>query len=154
MKHQLRQRRRSKGTALVLVLGITTLLVTLGITAVQISRGELKQNELEQDQAEVRIAAHCALDFIHKSLDGDTAWRSSAFDASWYYFTNFDGANIYYGYVDQIDGDVSNDATQPFMLYTLAIKGNSKRVYRVELIPDADGNLRRNDSTFEQGIFN
>lgn len=146
--------RKQRGTALVMVLGMTTLLVTLGLTAVQIARGELRQNELEQDQAEARIAAQYALDYFHKTLDGDTTWRASASNLSWRLFATLDGVTIYYAYQDQIDGDISNDATQPFLLYSLAIKGNSRRLYRVELIPDASGNLKRNHSKFEQGTFN
>jgi len=154
MRRALRQRRRYRGTALVLVLGMTTLLVTLGIAATQIARGELKRNTLEQDQAEARIAAQYTLDYIHKALNGNTSWRSDAQDDRWYYFAQLDGTYIYYSYIDQIDGDISNDATQPFILYTLAIKGNSQRLYRVELVPDEAGNLNRNESKFEQGVFN
>lgn len=153
MRRRQQQRRRSRGTALVLVLGVTTLLVTLGITAIQIARGTLKQNALEKDEAEARIAAKYTLDYVHKMLDGDTTWRVDAMDGSWSLFTQIDDTLIFYSYIDEIDGDISNDPAQPFMLYTVAITDHSKRVYRVELIPDADGNLRRNDSKFEQGTF-
>jgi type II secretory pathway component PulK len=148
-----RQRRRTRGTALVLVLGMTTLLVTLGIAATQIARGELKRNTLAQDQADARVAAQYAIDYIHKTLNGRTSWRDNASNGSWNYFAQLDDVSIAYAYVDEIDGDLTNDATQPFFLYTLAIKGDSRRVYRIELIPDDEGNLIRNDSTFEQGVF-
>jgi len=149
----IKQHRRTRGTALVLVLGMTTLLVTLGFAVTQIARGELKKNTLEQDQADARIAAQYTLDYMHKALDGSTSWRSGAGNGTWKYFASLDGAWIFYSYVDEIDGDMSNDATQPFVLYSLAVKGNSKRAYRVELIPDESGNLKRNDASFEQVVF-
>ena len=153
MQRQFIKRRRSHGTALVLVLGMTTLLVTLGIAATHVARGELERNTLEQDQADARIAAQYTLDYIHKALDGDTSWRAGAVNDNWTLFATLHEVTLYYKYVDEIDGDITNDATQPFMLHAVAIKDNSRRLYRVELVPDASGNLKRNDSTFEQGTF-
>ncbi len=150
---QTTQQRRSRGTALVLVLGLTTLLVTLGIAATQIARGELKRNDLEHEQADARIAAQYTLDYIQKALDGNTSWRADATNETWSLFSHMDGVTTFYAYLDPIDGDVTNDASQPFLLYSLAVSGNSKRAYRVELTPDSEGNLKRNDATFEQVIF-
>lgn len=145
--------RRRQGTALILVLAMTTLLVTLGIAATKIARAELKKNDLEKDQAQVRIAAQYALDFMQKRLDGETDWRSTANNGAWNVFSTINGVTIYYAYVDQTDGDLSDDATDPFLLHSLAFTGDSLRVYRVELISDEQGNLKRNEATFEQGVF-
>lgn len=145
--------RRRRGTAYVLALSITSMLIVLGITATQIARGAIEENELEHDQAEARTAALYAQDYIHKFLDGNTSWRANAPNANWSYFAQLHDVTMFYAYVDQIDGDITNDPTQPFMLYTLAVKGESRRVYRVEVVPDADGNLTRNLDKFEQVAF-
>ena len=145
--------RRRRGTAYVLALAVTSLLIVLGLTATQIARGELEQNSLEQDEAKARIAAHYTLDYIHKFLDGSIAWRGTAKHETWSYFAAIDDVMIFYGYQDQIDGDMTNDPAQPFMVYAMAISGDARRVYRVELISDADGNLTRNSSKFEQVTF-
>lgn len=147
--------RRSRGTAYVLVLAVTSILIVLGISASQIARGELEQSTLEHDQFHSRLGAQYAQDLIHKFLDGDTAWRTTVQDATWYLMlSNVDGTyRVYYAFVDQIDGDIRNDATQPFMLYTLTVGGDARRAYRIELIPDEDGNLTRNANSFEQILF-
>lgn len=153
MKRQAHPQRRRRGTALILVLGITTLLVTLGIAATQIARGQLERNALEQDQAAARLAAQSTQDLIQKALDGQTTWRSTAVSGDWNTFATLDGVQLYYAYVDEVDGDLGNDTTQPFVLYSLAVSGDSKRCYRVELVPDSANNLRRNEPTFEQVVF-
>ena len=144
---------RQRGTAFVLVLAITSLLVMLGITTTQLSRNEMQRNNLDQDQASVRLIALTGQDILHKRLDGSTAWRATAANGSWTYYGAIDGVALYYAFVDQIDGDVTNDATQPFLLYTLAVDGDSIRSYIVELVPDDSGNLTRNASSFRQAIF-
>lgn len=144
---------RQRGTAYVLVLAITSMLVMLGITATQISRGEMKRNTLEQDQAEVRLLAISCQDILHKQLSGRLTWRASARDGKWTRFETIDGVTLYYAFVDQIDGDITNDYTQPFLLYTAAVDGDSARAYIVELVPDESGNLTRNASSFRQMVF-
>lgn len=146
-------RRRQRGTAYVLVLAITSILIVLGIAATQIARGEIERNDLEQDQAKARIAAQYAMDYIHKLRNGDVTWRANVVNAQWRSFMNYNGVAIYSAYIDQIDGDMANDSGQPFLLYTAAVSGDSRRVYRVEMISDDAGNLTRNDETFEQIPF-
>lgn len=145
--------RRRRGTAYVLALAVTSMLVVLGIAATQIARGAIEQKGLEHDQAQARIAALYAQDYIQKLLDGDTAWRGAAPDGTWSLFAELHGVTLHYAYIDQADGDITNDPTQPFLLYTMAVKGASRRVYRVEMIPDENGNLTRNLDKFEQVAF-
>lgn len=141
---------RRRGTAYVLALSIMTILMIVGIAATKIARTELAKSTLESDQAVARLSAIYTQDYIHRVLSGGTAWRASAPNASWNIFYQYQGCTMYYAYVDQVDGNINNDATQPFLLYTLAVKGNSRRIYRVEIVPDANGNLTRNADTFQQ----
>ena len=144
---------RRRGTAYVLALAITTMLITLGIAATQIARGAMQENTLEQDQATAALVAQFSQDYMHKLLSDKADWRDTAPNSSWRLFAIFDDTAVWFAYIDQIDGDIKNDATQPFMLYTMAIKGDTRRVYRVEIVPDSDGNLTRNLDKFEQVAF-
>ena len=144
---------RQRGTAFVLVLAITSMLVMLGITTTQLSRNEMKRNNMDQDQAAVRLMAMTGLDIMHKRLDGSTAWRATATNGQWTYFLRIDGVTMYYAFVDQIDGDMTNDNSQPFQLYSLAFDGSSMRIYVVEMTSDASGNLTRNASSLRQATF-
>ena len=146
-------RRRRRGTAYVLVLAITTLLVTLGLAATQLAKGQIEQGEAELDVARARVAAQTAQDLIHKGIDGGDSWRDGAATASWYLLGVFDGVRIWYAYIDQIDGDLSDDYSEPFLLYTMANVGSAYRIYSVEYTADEDGKLTRNAGTFKQEVF-
>ena len=147
-----RSRRRQRGTAYVLVLSITSMLVVMGIAATQIARGELERYELESGQAAARLSAVSLQDMIHKQIDGDMTWRDSATSGAWVRFGTLDGGDLFYRYRDQIDGNMSDDYTEPFLLYTRAIYGESRRTYVIEMIPDDDGEITPNAASFSQVI--
>jgi len=113
----------------------------------------VREVKKEHDQARAGIAAKYTLDYIHKHLDGSTGWRASAPNGSLSLFTVIDDVWMFYTYVDQIDGNVNNDATQPFLVYAVAVVGDTNRCYRIELIPDEDGNLTRNVQSLDQVPF-
>lgn len=150
MKRSGAYNRRRRGTAYVLALALTSILIVLGIAATQIARGEMQKNTLEHDVVQARIAAHYTLDYIHKLLDDDADWRDGAQNKRWVFLRRIGDAYLYFAYYDQIDGDITNDYTQPFLLYVAAVVGDTRRVYRVELVPDEDGDLTRNTSTLQQ----
>lgn len=144
---------RQRGTAYVLVLAITSLLVTLGFAATQLAQNQIKQGENEVDLAKARLAATYAQDYIHKLMDGETDWRDSHLAATWYSFSTIDGVDIYYTYIDQIDGDLGDDYSQPFLLYTRADSGDATRMFITEYTVDEDHNVTRNASSFRQVVF-
>ena len=141
---------RRRGTAYVLVLGITSLLVTLGLAAIELSSIERERYELAQDQATARYAAFTGLDLLHKSLEGNSTWRDSASDDTWGIVYVEGDLTLSYKFVDEEDGMIAGDYTQPFRLYTRASIGHSNRLYSVVYTPDASNNLTRDLSTFRQ----
>lgn len=144
---------RRRGTAYILVLAITSMLIVLGISATQIARGELSKHKLENDQVEARLAALSAQEYFHKQFSGSMTWRAGQPTGNWVYYQTVGGSRIFYAFLDQIDGDVTNDYSQPVLLYTMGITNDAIRAYRVELIPDDSGNLTRNAASFEQVTF-
>lgn len=154
MQQRLRNRgKRQRGTAYVLVLAITTLLVTLGIAATQLAQNQIKRGESEQDVAKARLAAQYTQDYLQKMHSEDETWRDGVLTARWYYFTNLDGVDIWHAYVDQIDGDLTDDYSEPFLLYTMARSGNAYRSFIAEYSADADGNLILYASSLRQAVF-
>ncbi|MEM9346546.1 MAG: hypothetical protein AAGB26_08005 [Planctomycetota bacterium] len=145
--------RRQRGTAYVLVLAITTLLITLGLTATQLAQDQIEQGDIQSDQAKARLAALYMQDVIHKRNTGDLTWRDGLDTETWYYMGTQDGILVFQAYADQIDGDLDDDYAEPFLLYTLAVSGTTFRIYSVEYASDSSGNLTRNASTFQQQVF-
>jgi len=157
MEHRTTQHQRSlrkqRGTAYILVLSITTLLVTLGIAATQLAQGQIEQGNLDQDLAKARHAAMSFQDVICRRNTGSTTWRDGVTGTTWYQLPTQDSVNLFYAYKDPIDGDLRNNHTDPFVLYTLAYSGTAFRIYSAEYSVDVDGKWTRNTSTFKQEVF-
>ncbi|MEM6257810.1 MAG: hypothetical protein AAGI37_05805 [Planctomycetota bacterium] len=145
--------RRQRGTAYMLVLAITTLLITLGLTATQLAQDQIERGDIQSDQAKARLAALYMQDVIHKRNTGDLAWRDGLETETWYLQGAQDGVLLFYAFVDEIDGDLDDDYTEPFLLYTMGYAGATFRIYSVEYVSDSSGNLTRNASTFQQQVF-
>ena len=146
---------RQRGTAYVLVLGITTLLVVMGIGGAMLGRVEVEKGNLQHDQAVARLAAEVTLDIRHKQLNlSGTAWRSAVQHDTWSAAQTYAGAQIRTKIVDEIDGDLTNNNAQPFRVYTMAQVGNAARVYSIEMIPEDDDTYTRNARTLRQEVMN
>ena len=157
MKHRTTQiqknLRKQRGTAYVLVLSITTLLVTLGIAASQLAQSQIEQGNLDQDLAKARHAAMSFQDVISRRNTGSTTWRSGVTNSTWYQLPTQDSISLFYAYVDPIDGDINDDDADPFLLYTWAHSGTAFRIYSAEYSVDEDDEWARDASTFKQRVF-
>lgn len=134
---------RCRGTAYVLVLGITSLLIVLALAAAQITKRHVERNELHMNEAQARLNAEYVQGYIQKLYDGDMTWRDNVGDNQWAYFFTYEGVSMYYAFEDPIDGQMAGDYTQPFRLYTIAVAGEAQRLYSAEYMPDEDGHLTR-----------
>lgn len=146
----MRRRAKQRGTAYVLVLGITTLLVVMGLTSALIARGTLQRIELETDQAKARLLGITFMDYCHSRIDGSAFFRMLVTSGEWRSAETFGDGAAQHMYVDEIDGDINNDNAQPFRLYVMVTVGDAVRIYSQEFVPDESNNLRRDPKTFRQ----
>ena len=72
-----------RGTAYVLVLGVTTLFVVFGVAGAMVSRVTVQRAALNEELAIARLAAEVGLDVMHKRMDGETDWRDTATEEGW-----------------------------------------------------------------------
>lgn len=145
--------RKQRGTAYVLVLSITSLLVVLGLAATQIARGEIRQGELELEQAQALLSSQSTIDIFHLQYNGETAWRKSVLNGRWYHGGTYQGAALYFAILDPNDTDLADDNSDSFLFYSCAEVGDSRRIYRIEFTSDDAGNLTRKASTFQQVMY-
>ncbi|MBX2852743.1 MAG: hypothetical protein KTR15_13485 [Phycisphaeraceae bacterium] len=145
-----RRNGRQRGSAYILVLGITTMLVVMGIGSSLLSRVMLEQSNLEEDVVSVRLAAVSALDVMHKRIDGDTGWRSKFSHDTWGGTEAYGDAEVQFKFVDEADENLADDATQLFRVYARATIGHAVRVYSVELKPDGSGGYTRDARTLRR----
>ncbi|MFK7789183.1 MAG: hypothetical protein AB8C95_06805 [Phycisphaeraceae bacterium] len=144
------QHRRQQGSAYVLVLGIVMMLVVLGIGSTLLSRVFLEQNQLGDDAVDAKFAAVSALDVMHKRIDGGNGWRSLVTNDTWTGGETYAQATVQYKFVDELDENLSNDATQPFRLYAKASVGNAVQVFSIEFSPDDTGGYRPDAKTIRR----
>jgi len=148
--HKRSRRANRRGSAYILVLGITTMLVVFGIGGAMIGRVTVEEGRLQEELIKARLAADVSLDVMHKRLDGATAWRGVVSDDTWSSSQTIADADVRFKYVDEFDGNLGNDNTQPFRVYAKAQVGDAVRVYSVEFVPDASNNLTRRPRSFRQ----
>lgn len=148
----MRSRVRQRGTAYVLVLGIVSLLVVMGLASALLVRGNIERSQLEQDQAKARLLALSYLDIRHSQIDGFTAWRDFVEDGEWDAEYTLGDGWVQSRYVDEIDGNINNSGgrTQPFRLYVRAGVGDAVRIYSQEFVPDESNRLRRDPQSLRQ----
>jgi hypothetical protein len=77
-------------------------------------------------------------------------WRSVHTSGQWYHVSLGD-ETFYYRFVDETDGVLADDATQPVRLYVRTDMSDSRRVASVVLRPEAPENLLANGG-FERGL--
>lgn len=149
-KRHMHRSARRRGTAYVLVLSVTTLLVVMGIGGSMAARVAVEQSDLETEQALTRLAAMCMLDVTHKRLDGRMDWRNTVGNDLWSYRELYGRTKVYVKFIDEIDGSINGDYTQPFRVYAMSTLNKTVRIYSIEFVPDADGTLTRNARTLRQ----
>ncbi len=151
----LRQPARQRGTIYVLVLGVVSLLVVLGVAGAMSARVTVQRGKLEQEQLRARLLAESYLDLIHKRINGTTLWRNLHINNTWSNPAEIiDGCRLQYKFVDEQDANLSNNTAQPFRLYAKASIGNAVRVLSIELMPDGSGGNTRNLTTLRREAAN
>lgn len=148
----MRSVRRQRGTVYVLVLGITTLLVAMGVAGAMLARVANERSNLEQDQAKARLLALSMFDIRHGQIDGYTLWRAFVTNDTWDGWQTLGDGQVRSKYLDEVDGDIKNwgGEDQPFRLYVEAQVGDAVRVYSQEFIVGDSNVLIRNPKSLRQ----
>ena len=146
----MRRRAGQRGTIYVLVLGITTLLVAMGLAGSMLARISVERTNLGEDQAKARLLAVSYLDYCHSRIDGYTLWRGTVSQNVWDTPEAFADGSAERMYIDEIDGDITNDNDQPFRLYVRVTVGNAVRAYSQEFIPGESDKLIRDPKSLRQ----
>ena len=137
ISHSSTRRRRNaryeRGGIYIAVLGASAIVMTIGLAAITSSRIQLKSAAGNQDISinltHAQSAANLALSTFQKS-DG---WRTSLTNNVWSNVYNIDGLQFKIKVVDEIDGKLSNNTTDPARLYVRSVQGNSTYLISVQI---------------------
>ena len=142
ISHSSTRRRRNaryeRGGIYIAVLGASAIVMTIGLAAITSSRIQLKSAAGNQDISinltHAQSAANLALSTFQKS-DG---WRTSLTNNVWSSVYKIDGLQFKIKVVDEIDGKLSNNTTDPARLYVRSVQGNSTYLISVQIqVPES-----------------
>jgi hypothetical protein len=128
---------RRRGSAYLLVLSTSMIVAVVGIAAVLALRLQRQVAEADTATVEARFATESVLDLAIFRLRGDVTWRAKYANDTW---TDKETVSLQthtatyrFKLVDEGDGDLADDPTDPVRLYVEAAVGNAARLYSVLL---------------------
>ena len=144
---------RQRGGVYVLVLSVSMLVMIIGVSAVIALRARQQTSDLAGNSVLAQHLARSAVELGSRAIDADMSWRTDWTSGSWEWSTTIDGVRLGYTAVDETDGDLSDDDTDPLRIYGFAEIGHVTRVFSVELTPEvtSDPTNLITDGTFETG---
>jgi hypothetical protein len=131
-------RRPRRGSAYVLILMVASLVAVIGLSALNVERVRAHRVPAQNDWEEAGMLATSAVENALVTINAATGWRSL-------FSNNTPSAPIALGrgtyqwkLVDEIDGNLGNDISQPVRLYGIGRVGQAVRIYSV-LLPGTTG---------------
>ncbi len=124
---------RRRATSYVAVLGATTIVSIIGMSALFAMRVELRATRQAEDAALADAFSTSMIEVYILRTSQVANWRSSEVNGAWSADETADGVRFSYKLVDEVDGDLANDPTQPVRLYARARVGDAVRTHSVLL---------------------
>lgn len=145
-----------KGTALVLVLGVTALVGVIGLSSLLAVRLEHQSAQLRTATADATRLASAGLEIVFERLRGDSSWRTRYTSGAWSTPATLGrDRSLQFQLVDEKDGNLSNVSGDPVVLRIRAVSGKAVRRVRVELRSDERfGPELVTNSSAEDGVEN
>jgi Carbohydrate binding domain len=126
---------RRRGTAYVFVLLTAMILGVIGLAALMTARVQTQVQSDNEDVLRVRFLAQSLAECALQRIDADANWRTTYTNDTWTPPTVLNGATYSFKLVDEADGNLANDASQPARLYAKASLGGAMRTYSVVITP-------------------
>ncbi len=125
---------RCRGSAYVLVLMVSVFVAVVGLSAMTAGRIQTRTANASQDAAKAGYYAQSMVDLgLYKAMT-TPGWRTTHTNDTWTPDYTWGEAIVTYKFVDEIDGDLANDPTQPVRLYGKTTVNNTVRIYSVKLL--------------------
>ena len=131
---------------------MTAMLVTvIGLGGLMAARTQFHIGQSNDHAMQARFYAQSAIDLALQDLRNDVNWRSNLSNDTWEADRALSAGLFRWKPVDELDGDLDNDANAEVRIYGTGIVGDTVRTYSVALTPpETPPNLLRNPG-FESG---
>ncbi len=141
--------RRRRASVYLVTINAALVIAVVGVAALLALRVERRSLRDAGLVAEARFAARSAAELGMQALASDPTWRTKIPHDQWQHFTT-NTWKYCYKLVDEIDGNLADDNTEPVRLYFLATRGSITRRGSVLLEPQITRNLL-NNGNFSNG---
>lgn len=111
------------------------MVAVVGIGAVALSRSAIRSTTAARDWSECGVAAQSAVECAIANMNADASWRSDLKSGKAYGPIAIGRARANITIIDEIDGDLANDQTQPARIYGVATIGGATRCYSALAAP-------------------
>jgi len=122
-----------RGSVYVALLGVTTIVTIIGVSALMAVRIQRRAAEAGNDAAEARFYAQSAADLALFWIQNDPLWRQHCSNDTWLPDLALDLGTLTWKLVDELDGDLANDTAHPARLYARGTIGATVRIHSVLL---------------------
>jgi len=131
-----RGRRARRGSSHVIVLSLASVLTVVGISAVTVSRVRTKGTIQANEWTDAQMLAFSASEHALTTINDDPDWRENLQGQT--VQRTFHGKTLSWQIVDEADGDLTDDPTDPVTLKVTGAAGQANYALRVDLALPAD----------------
>lgn len=133
--------RHRRGSVYLAVLGTSIITMILGLAALMAVRVEQQISANAKDAVQARLNARTSIETAFHVLQSTANWRNTFAHGLWTTLS-FDDGTIAFKLVDEKDGILHGNTTQPVRLYGKGTVGNAVRIQSV-LIEPPGGNMQQ-----------
>ncbi len=130
---------KRRGSLYVAVLGVTLIVAMIGMVSIRIARLQLIAVNDHVNLNQARWLAQAAVDFGLGRINLDPVWRTTHVSGIEVAPVLLGTGNLSYRLVDEQDGDLANNSSDPVRLYGIGRSGNSTHILSVLLEPSGTG---------------
>jgi hypothetical protein len=122
-----------RGTILIAVMGVSTMVLVIGLGAVAVSRIHARTVSAANDFAEARICARAGLEVGMLAIAGDPYWRTNFGDGDWFVNRPVGSGSFTLSAADPTDSSVRVGDNHPVVLTSTGAKGDARYLLSVRM---------------------
>jgi len=128
-----------RGSAYVLILGLSALIVTLALGAIAMARIQARRGRTTADITHARLYAHAAVEMARFIIKNDPQWRQNHPNGTWAADVPVGNGTGALEVIDPNDGDLADDELHPVVLTGAGTMGHATQKMSVTLLAQAHG---------------
>lgn len=131
---------RHRGSVYLLVLGASLLVAVIGVSALMAARVQLRTVSAAADAIQTRLLARSAIDLGLLTIrQSPTTWRTLFTAGTLPTDLSLGSGLLTLTAVDHVDGDLTNNTTDPVVLTGIGMSGDAR--YMLEVTLNGDGTI-------------